>query len=104
MLSAWDQDIALTGKEVLFESAIRGQREQTFYRKLIPDNRKTVTINGGEPISKLKPTGKWIHEDDFGTQWVGNDNRKEDIAVVRIDDGLIGSVKDVYDRSLGKWR
>jgi hypothetical protein len=103
ILPAWDDIEGLEGNEVFFESK-QNNRGAFLYRKIITNNRHTVVIDGGEPINGLKPSGKWLHEDDFGTNWVCNPKRTQNIAIVELDGALISRVIDVYDRNINQWR
>lgn len=103
ILPAWEAIPELQGDEVFFQS-MENHRGDFLYRKIIKNNRHTVVINGGEPVNGLKPSGKWLHEDDFGTQWVCNSKRTQNIAIVELDGPLISRVIGVFDRKVGRWR
>lgn len=100
----WGKIDLLRGDEEFFISKLN-DRGSYLYRKLIPDLNHEVLIDGGEPIKGLKPTGKWLHEDDFGRRWITNHLVKRNIAVVELDGPLIARLVDLYDRRIGgQWR
>jgi hypothetical protein len=105
VLPAWGEITGLKGNEVFFESK-QNDRGSFMYRKLIPNKRHTIVVDGGDPVHALKASGQWLHEDDFGTQWISNPKRKNEpnVAVVELDGPLISRAIDVFDRKVGRWR
>jgi len=103
-LPAWIETPELKGNEVFFESK-QNDRGAFMYRKLIPNKRHTVVVDGKNPVHALKSSGQWLHEDDFGTQWIGNSKRKNqsNVALVELNGPLISRVIDVFDRESGIW-
>lgn len=105
VLPAWGEIPGLKGNEVFFESK-QNDRGAFMYRKLIPNKCHTVVVDGKDPVYALKSSGQWLHEDDFGTQWISNSKRKNqtNVALVELQGPLISRVIDVFDRKVGRWR
>lgn len=94
----------ITTPVVYFEQK-ENERGSFLYRKLISNPRKTVSFNGGEPIPSLKPSGSWIHEDDFGTRVISRPSKalNTDVAIVILDGGVIDNLLALYSRKKAKW-
>lgn len=103
-IPSWEPISGLDGSEVFFEDK-QDDRGNFYYRKLIVNKSHKIRFEGRDPVHALKPTGKWLHEDDFSMEWVCNPKRRchSNIAIVVFDDGVIDRLKDVYHREKRCW-
>lgn len=96
----------LQGNEAFFDSKIVDGNH--FYRKLDVDASQKVTAFDGKVIGSLVPTKKWLDESEFSRRWINNHLCKRNLAIVEIDNGLVTSLVDLFDRRLGRrpgqWR
>jgi len=96
----------LQGNEAFFENKIIDGN--CFYRKFEADLSNKVTAFDGKVISGLMPVKKWLDEAEFSRRWIRNHRCKRNLAVVEVEQGLITSLVDLFDRRLGRrpgqWR
>lgn len=103
-IPSWEPLSGLKGSEVFFEDKL-DDRGKYYYRKLIVNKFHKILLEGRGSVYALKPTGKWLHEDDFTTEWICNPKRRfhSNIAIVDFNDGMIDRLKEVYHREKRCW-